>query len=204
MFNRTENTEPIGKNECFFTVVKEYAKGEIITNSLLNDDTIGIIKSGTAYLFTSNSEGQNRIIDYYVAENVFGNSFIPKNDDRIFYITAKTKCTVEFLKYKKVITPCDKKCSKHIQLLDNMVMQSVRKSLAHIDILGQRTLRGKLMTFFEYMSIQKNSKNFTLPMPLSDFADYLAVDRSAMMRELKNLNSEGVIKSDKRKIKLLY
>ena len=34
-------------------------------------------------------------------------------------------------------------------------------------------------------------------------ADYLAVDRSAMMREIKKLNQDNIIKSDKRKVTLL-
>ena len=41
-------------------------------------------------------------------------------------------------------------------------------------------------------------------MNYTNLADYLAVDRSAMMRELKKLNSNGIIKSDKQKITLLH
>ena len=51
--------------------------------------------------------------------------------------------------------------------------------------------------------MQNNSNAFTLPMPFSDLADYLAVDRSAMMRELKKLNDEKIIKTTIRKITLL-
>ena len=73
----------------------------------------------------------------------------------------------------------------------------------HIDILGQRTLRSKLMTFFEYLITQNKSNSFKVELPFSDLADYLAVDRSAMMREIKRLNADGIIKSDKKKITLL-
>ena len=37
-----------------------------------------------------------------------------------------------------------------------------------------------------------------------ELADYLAVDRSAMTRELKNLTEEGFIKREDKKITLLY
>ena len=56
------------------------------------------------------------------------------------------------------------------------------------------------MTFFEYIKKEKGKNTFTLPLPLSDLADYLSVDRSAMMREIKKLNEEKIIVSDKRKI----
>ena len=44
------------------------------------------------------------------------------------------------------------------------------------------------MTFFEYIKTEKGKNTFYLPLPLSDLADYLSVDRSAMMREIKKMN----------------
>ena len=43
-----------------------------------------------------------------------------------------------------------------------------------------------------------------LPFNHSDLADYLAINRSAMARELKNLKDEGLIEIKGKKIKLLY
>ena len=40
-------------------------------------------------------------------------------------------------------------------------------------------------------------------MSLSNLSDYLCVDRSAMMREIKKLNDEGIIKSEKKFITIL-
>ena len=48
------------------------------------------------------------------------------------------------------------------------------------------------------------SKSFRIPFSLTDLADYLSVDRSAMMRELKILKDEGFIEKSGNKIKLLY
>ena len=50
-------------------------------------------------------------------------------------------------------------------------------------------------------SLSKNS--FRLPFSLSMLADYIATDRSAMMRELKKLKDEGFLTSDGRQIRLL-
>ncbi len=47
-------------------------------------------------------------------------------------------------------------------------------------------------------------KNITLPISMTSLADYLSVDRSAMMRELKCLVDEGFISRDGNKIKLLF
>ena len=61
-----------------------------------------------------------------------------------------------------------------------------------------------MISYFRILSEKNFSKTFTLPFSLTDLADYLSVDRSAMMRELKSLKNEGFIKkSDKNKITLL-
>ena len=52
------------------------------------------------------------------------------------------------------------------------------------------------------LSTRKLSKTFTLPFSLTDLADFLSIDRSAMMRELKLLKEDGFIdKSDLKKEK---
>ena len=45
---------------------------------------------------------------------------------------------------------------------------------------------------------------FTLPFSLTDLADYLNVDRSAMMRELKLLKEDGLVEKIGNRIILLY
>lgn len=203
MASSLTNAEIIGLKECFSPVVRDYGRGEIITICSPENDTIGIITSGTAYLSTINSEEQRRILDYYQKGNAFGKHFLPDSDEKLFYVYAKTKCTVEFVKYKKLITCCENNCAKHVMMIDHIMMTTARKALVHVDFLCQRTMRSKLMSFFEYLKTEKNSLSFTIPLPFSDLADYLAVDRSAMMREIRKLNDEGVIMSEKRKITLL-
>lgn len=201
--SRLTNTELMGLKECFSPVQRTYDRGEIITICSPENDTIGIITSGTAYLSTINSEEQRRIIDYYQKGSAFGKHFLPDTEDKLFYVYAKTKCTVDFIKYKKLITCCQNNCSKHVTLIDQIIMITARKSLVHVDILCQKTLRSKLMAYFEYLKSEEKNNSFKLPLPFSDLADYLAVDRSAMMREIKKLNDEKIIFTDKRNVTLL-
>ena len=58
------------------------------------------------------------------------------------------------------------------------------------------------MTFLNTLK-PKRKNTFYLPLPLSDLADYLSVDRSAMMREIKKMNEENIIISEKRKITVI-
>jgi CRP-like cAMP-binding protein len=46
-------------------------------------------------------------------------------------------------------------------------------------------------------------RTITLPFNLKDLADYLAINRSAMFRELRNLKDERIISVNGRRITLL-
>lgn len=200
---KLSKSDIIGLRECFAPIEREYAKGDIITICSQDDDKIGIVTEGIAYLITNNSDDQRRILDFYERGNIFGRYFLPPSDNKLFYVTAKTACKIDFVDYSKMIRCCSNSCIKHAEAINHMITSTAEKSLMHIDILGQRTLRSKLMTFFEYLSTQNKSNSFKVELPFSDLADYLAVDRSAMMREIKKLNVDGIIKSDKKKITLL-
>ena len=67
-----------------------------------------------------------------------------------------------------------------------------------VDVLSRRSIREKLLCYFRQLSQQSGSRTFTLPFSLSTLADYIATDRSAMMRELKRLREEGSVRSDGR------
>ena len=60
------------------------------------------------------------------------------------------------------------------------------------------------MAYFDLVSKRSLRKTFSLPYSYTDLADYLSVDRSAMMREIKFLIDEGFIKKNGNKITLLY
>ena len=69
-------------------------------------------------------------------------------------------------------------------------------------MLSRRSIRDKLLCYFRQLAEKEQSRTIQLPFSLSVLADYIATDRSAMMRELKRLKEEGVLKSEGRRITL--
>jgi CRP-like cAMP-binding protein len=161
---------------------------------------MGLIISGTAYLATINLDYQQRIIDYYEANDIFFNRIMSDLGGNSYHIFAKTKCTVAFLDYRELLKDNSETFAK---LQEHLLVDSRKRLLEHIDTLSQRSLRNKLISFFEYYGKRKASTSFVLPMTLSELADYLAVDRSAMTREIGKMNDEKIIMSIGRKIVLL-
>ena len=62
----------------------------------------------------------------------------------------------------------------------------------------------KVFEYFKNSYQETNARVLYLKSSFTALADYLAVDRSAMTRELKNLKDEGLIEIKNKKIKLLY
>ena len=161
-----------------------------------NKEYLCIVNSGIAHLIRIDINGTRSIIDYYEATDVFGAQFSPDTSEDTFYVIAKEMCSVSFVDYKKLLTRCKNNCEKHLRFLNNIILTAMEKSQIHIDVLSQRTIRTKILTYLKYLQIKTNSNNIILPLSLSDLADYLSTDRSAMMREIKKMNNEGLIQSN--------
>lgn len=188
---------------CLNSEEKKYKKGDTIMRFSSMSENVGIMNDGLAYLMSVNTDGEKSIIDYYEQGNIFGNRFSPNTNENLYYLLAKKNCTVKFLKYDTVISQCKKNCQNHLKFINNIIFSTSSKSRLHINILSQRKIKNKLLMYFEFLSQQSDGNTIKLPLPLSDLADYLAVDRSAMMRELKKMNIENIISSKATKVTII-
>ena len=83
-------------------------------------------------------------------------------------------------------------------------MTKTEEKNERIEILTKKTIRNRLLEYFTIMSNKHGTKFIYLPFNYTDLADYLAIDRCAMSRELKNLKEEGFIEIKGKRITLLY
>ena len=120
-------------------------------------------------------------------------------------VVSRTGCDVLFIDYCHLLKRCERACTHHSLLVQNMLgllVEKAQKLSQRVDVLSRRTIREKLLCYFRQLSEKAGSNTIVLPFSLSTLADYIATDRSAMMRELKRLREEGVIRSEGRKITL--
>ena len=116
----------------------------------------------------------------------------------------ETDCVVVFLPQERLTSPCGKACACHKQLLENLLGLMSQKAFdlsERVEVLSCRTIREKLLCYFRICAGQNQSLSFTLPFSLSDLADYICSDRSAMMRELKRLREEGFLEISGRNVR---
>ena len=115
-------------------------------------------------------------------------------------IVATNDCKVVLFEYDVLISKV-----KNRTLLCNLYERynnEILKLNTRIEILSKRTIREKLLTYFFVLTKNKPKVSFVLPYTYTELADYLCVDRSAMMREIKKMKDVGIIETNGKKIKL--
>jgi CRP-like cAMP-binding protein len=165
---------------------------------------IGILQKGKAHISCIDSEGVINIAERLTDGSVFGEIFTMSDNNLLFILEADTDCTVRYIEYERIVRPCENNCANHCTLLNNLFHMAACKSRnlsVHINILSRRTTRQKLLTYFD--TVSDGANDFEIPLSFTDLADYICSDRSAMMREIKNMKGEGVLILDGRKGKVV-
>lgn len=181
--------------------IREFGKKQVLMNMDDDMDEIGILLAGTAFLESMNFDGQRRIVDYYGPQDIFWRKCFPDMHNGLYYVISRSDCRIAFISGRKLKSTHGAH-GMYTKLLDYVLTTAQRRALMHMDVLGQRSLRHKVLVYFRYLGSQKGGNTFVLPFSYTDCADYLAVDRSAMMRELGKMKEEGLIEASGRKIAL--
>lgn len=193
---------------CFQAQSKKIPSGGTILNYSDHFEKMGILLSGEAALVRFDPNGNRTILEYLSEGDVFGEMFAmaSRPEQEELSVIASRDSTCIFIEYEHLIRRCPNACPHHSLLVSNtlLLMSEKAKNLsARIEILSRRTLREKLLTYFELQSEKAQNRHFSLPFSLNSLADYLCVDRSAMLREMKKLRESGLISSKGRNITLL-
>ncbi len=195
------------KNNCNKTQTKKFAKCETVTNYIEKRNQICIVLSGEVDLVRYDLNGTKTIIGHFIADDVFGEAFYPANINNELFAVAKKNTEVLFFTYDTLLTKCKKNCDFHRILISNLselFLEQIVSLNLRIELLTKRNIRGKILSYFEILSKRGLRKTFSIPFSYTDLADFLSVDRSAMMRELKLLIDEGFIRKNGNKVTLLY
>ena len=177
----------------------KFKKDSLIFSKLDNDGFIGIILSGSANVIKYDYKGNEIIIDNLEYDSIFGKPF--SNFDKDSSVISSSECEILFLDYRDLI-----KSDYYSIINDNIIellSNTISKLNERIDILSKRTIREKLLNYFDLISKKKKRKKFAIPITFMELANFLSIDRSAMMREIKKLKDEKIISTNKNMITFL-
>ena len=208
LFQNISYEEYLRMLTCFQAVQRSFRPEQLIYDlTAPKSDAVGIVERGTASVIRIDKEGVSTVLEELGPGGVFGRTlaFSSRGEDSIEVI-CRTPCDVLFIDYPHIMKRCENACTHHSILVQNMLQLMLEKAQAlsaRVDVLSRRTIREKLLCYFRQMAEKTGSSEFTVPFSLGTLADYIATDRSAMMRELKRLREEGVIRTDGRRFTLL-
>lgn len=181
-----------------------FKKDSIALSTLKTSQFIGYIISGKIEIIREDYDGNRTVLEDIEENETFGShlSSLMNKENKII---AKEETKVILIDYNRIINYQGKKKAEYTQLLKNLFQittEKMEEKNERIQILTEKTIRNKLLTYLETQSKKNRSKNIYLPFSFIDLASYLSVDRSALSREMGYLKKEGFIEVKGRRITL--
>ena len=191
---------------CFDMKKRNFAEKDIIPTVEGTKEYICLLLEGAVSVSRISIDGSLDLLEYMEDTGVFGDAFAFANREDEFITVCEKDCSVLFIEKGQITKRCSNACQHHTQVVENL-LQLMAGKVVHltekVDILSHRSIRGKLMSYFRIQSTKQNNLTFELPFSLLKLANYLCIDRSAMMRELKKMKDDEMIEMDGRMVTLL-
>lgn len=209
MINLFHNISEKNKEKLLYTLETHtftFPKNTRILTTVKEDNIIGYVVSGYMQIIRTDYNGNTTIIEELEEESVFGTMLSSLNNSEYDIIT-KEDTKLIIIDYNRIINEETNHPSYYNQFIKNLLeiaTNKINEKNERIEILTKKTIRDKLLEYFKIVSEKNGSRIIYLTLNYTELADYLAVDRCAMSRELKNLKEEGFIKTEQKKITLLY
>ena len=186
--------------------IYSFSENQEILPTIKNENIVGIVLEGYAQIMNIEYNGNEIIAENLYKNSVFGSNISLTNSEN-YQIIARQDTTVLVIDYDKLMNPKNlvhNYFNVFFRNLFDIINVKIREKNERIKILEKKQIREKLLEFFEMENKKNRLKYIYLPFSLKDLADYLAVNRSAMFRELKHLKEDKFIEIKDRKIVLLY
>lgn len=177
-----------------------YKKDLTILSTVKNQNIIGFVVYGFIQIIKTDYNGNVTVVEDIKENSIFGSMFSNISNNE-YQIITKEETKIIILDYDYII-------SKNNNLYYNIFIQNLLKITFNkisekndrIEILSQKTIRNKLLKYLEIQTKKTGSKSIYYSS--NNLASYIAVDRSAMWRELKNLEEDRVIEINNKVIKI--
>lgn len=170
-----------------------YNKGSTVYRIGDKVKCINIVAEGAVHIIKEDYWGNQSILTEISTGELFAETFALLKDKTIqVNVIAVKKSVIIELNIDNVINLCNNSCSFHKKIVQNLLFVLASKNYMltnKVEAMAQRSIRNKVMTYLS----QHKSSSFDIPFNRQQLADYLAVDRSALSKEIAKLKAEGII-----------
>lgn len=186
---------------CIRSFKQDFRRGETIFMDTDHIQYVGIVLCGSVHMIKTDIWGKKSIFTFFMPGELFGESFAVQGDTTSavnFEAAEDTK--VLFLSASNIIHSCPNACSFHAQIATNLFRLlgfKNQKFINKLEVLSKGSTRDKLLAYISQLAQEQHSRYVNSPLSRSALAEYLSVNRSAMIRELSRMRNDGIIDFDK-------
>lgn len=203
LFHGVSNEDCARMLTCFHAKAAQFHAGDTVCNYENTNGRLGLVQAGDISLIRVDENGARTILETMKAGGVFGECLAFSGHRDAIAVIADTDCTVLFIAYDEISKRCSNACTCHTQITENLFRLISEKALRlseRVEVLSRRSIRERLLCYFNLCAGHAASRQFALPFSGTALADYLCVDRSAMLRELKKMKDEGLVDINRRAV----
>ena len=176
---------------------KTYEKDETILYAGNVSEHMGLVLEGSVTIESNDVWGNRTILSHIEKGGTFAETYALLEDEPMLVdVIANEKSNILFLRIGSLNLLQQDISPWRVKLIGNLLRISSQKNL-HLSGRSFHTapkgIRGRVMAYLNSVSIQKNNIDFDIPFDRQQLADYLNVERSALSRELSNMQQDGLI-----------
>lgn len=186
--------------------IHRYGRGEYLHRMGEPLNHFGLVLSGNVQVFTDDFEGNRMMMANVLPGETFGESlcYLEKPAAPV-NILSPTESDVMWLRLSGIRAPgADPFAFSLFSRFTAMLAARALDMNERIQILSKMSLREKLCTFLSEWEKRSGKKTFTVPFDRATLAAYLAVNRTALSRELSAMQKEGLIEFYRSSFKILH
>ena len=169
---------------CLGGSVRRYGRGEFLWHA---GDTVlqaGIVLQGAVDAVQYREDGAMQLVARHTAGGVFGEMLMAAGETSPVSVLSPEGAEVLFLPLERIMGGCERHCEGHARLRMNLLRESAQKFWQ---------MRRRVLLYLQDCRSRQGSDCFRLSLSREEMAAYLAVNRSALSRELSRLQQEGLI-----------
>ena len=185
-------------------VLRTYSRGETLVLAGQSNRRVGVVLSGAIEAYHSAASGVRLPISQMGPGGVFGDVLGGSSLSSPVTVVASAPCEVLLIPYEQLLLSDGSPA--HQLALRNLVRTISDKYFSlsrRVDLLVLKSLRAKVCAYLLSESERAGSLTFSIPFSRIQLADYLNCDRSALSRELSQMQRDGLLDTYKSSFKLL-
>lgn len=206
IFKNLEDNEIMALLRCFNLKFITFKERKVILRRLDKIENLYIVISGRARESWYNEDGDLLTSNDYTENDIIGLEYISgmrkTSSGEIVALEETIVISVDSFRF---LNPCNNFCPRHTKVINNAFSYLAKqnmKLLNRIKELTMPTTKEKVMCYLMNIRSTLKTNSFTIPYNRQELADYLGVERSALSKELSDLQKGGYIEYHKNKFQL--